>query len=570
METITDNERPPDAGIVPKVQFGKGKQIELRRFQQEFYRSTSDAAIGAKRFNEIIACVTPGGGKSILPILCEPLLRGVAQKILWVVPRVNLGQDAEQKSAVFGMPLRFSGNDTKPHRGLVGYITTYQAICAAPNLHAHEFANHRYILVLDEPHHIGEDSVTVSAIAPLWNAAVFRVMMSGTMERWSGEKIAFLPYAGRLPDLNTTEERKCITYSRGEALRDDVIVPLEFFHVDGAAQWIDANGNKHEEESIAGNGALASQMIYTVLRTEYAFQLLRDCVNHWLDHRAKNPWAQLLVITHSVERAKEMAARVRELFSVEVEVATGDDPKANKSIALFCSGKIPAISTCQMAYEGMDAPRVTHIACLTHIRSKPWIEQMFARAVRKFQTKSKAWVFCPDDPLMNDVISAISAEQVECVKERVQPAQSLPGDAAPLGSVDDQFIVPLGSEATGKRFSQLDGMVEISPGALEWIRQHGNLDPASVAFAFKYCGQQVPEVDAEHEPTIITQSQEEKKLRSAIQEQCNRLDYMRGAENGFTNKQLLRKFGVARKDMNLEQLGAVWRFLAREMSSFQR
>jgi hypothetical protein len=45
---------------------------------------------------------------------------------------------------------------------------------------------------------------------------------------------------------------------------------------------------------------------------------------------------------------------------------------------------------------------------------------------------------------------------------------------------------------------------------------------------------------------------------------------MRGMENGFTNKQILRKFGLARKDMNLEQLGAVWRFLAREMSSFKR
>ena len=35
-----------------------------------------------------------------------------------------------------------------------------------------------------------------------------------------------------------------------------------------------------------------------------------------------------------------------------------------------------------MAYEGLDAPAVSVVASLTHIRSRPWLEQMVARATR--------------------------------------------------------------------------------------------------------------------------------------------------------------------------------------------
>jgi type I site-specific restriction endonuclease len=36
--------------------------------------------------------------------------------------------------------------------------------------------------------------------------------------------------------------------------------------------------------------------------------------------------------------------------------------------------------TVAMAYEGMDCPEVSHVVALTHIRSRPWLEQMIARA----------------------------------------------------------------------------------------------------------------------------------------------------------------------------------------------
>jgi len=44
--------------------------------------------------------------------------------------------------------------------------------------------------------------------------------------------------------------------------------------------------------------------------------------------------------------------------------------------------KIDVLVTVAMAYEGLNIPAVSHIICLTRIRSAPWIEQMTARANR--------------------------------------------------------------------------------------------------------------------------------------------------------------------------------------------
>ena len=35
--------------------------------------------------------------------------------------------------------------------------------------------------------------------------------------------------------------------------------------------------------------------------------------------------------------------------------------------------------TVGMAYEGLDCPEITHIACLTQVRSAEWLEPMLAR-----------------------------------------------------------------------------------------------------------------------------------------------------------------------------------------------
>jgi hypothetical protein len=466
-----------------------------------------------------------------------------------------------------GLKLRLATNAINPSRGGEGYVTTYQAICANPLLHEHEFKRHRYILVLDEPHHVSDGGEWDKALRPLFSSAVFRVLMSGTMERGSRDRIAFLDYGddGK-PKLQGGAN--CVVYSRTQALEDKAIVPLEFTHVDGIAQWIDEIGQKRQEvlsSAIDERGAP-----YTVIRTEYATDLLRDAVTHWKNYRSRagKGFSQLLIVAHSMDRAKELANETQQLSGLEVAVATSDDEKSSRQIARFCKGEVPILSTCQMAYEGMDAPAITHVVCLTHIRSKPWIEQMFARAVRTHPGKNKGWIYCPDDPLMNEVIAQIRSEQPLAVRDEADAAEANDRDKADKPGNELSNILPLTSEMTGKRLTELDGGAELTQGQVVWLQNQGVFqDFGDIARLVELTGGTIPELDEEKLARgELPPSEEEAILRTKIQQSCSRLDRQRGQDWGATNLEMLKTFNVQRKEMTLEQLRSAWAWIRQKLN----
>src|SRR5918997_3866438 len=114
----------------------------------------------ATEITDILAAVTPGGGKSLLPVIAAARLieAGHVERICWIVHRDSLRLQAEEAfadpvwRAALGhaLSVRAADNEPDPSRGLAGYITTYQAIAAAPNLHLAEFRRSRTLLVVDE------------------------------------------------------------------------------------------------------------------------------------------------------------------------------------------------------------------------------------------------------------------------------------------------------------------------------------------------------------------------------------------------------------------------------------
>ena len=113
---------------------------------------------------DLLAAVTPGGGKSLLPVISAVTLiaAGTVERVVWVVPRDSLRLQAEEAFADPGwraalghrLSVRAADNEPDPSRGLAGYVTTYQGIAAAPELHLAEMRRHRTLLVVDEVHHL--------------------------------------------------------------------------------------------------------------------------------------------------------------------------------------------------------------------------------------------------------------------------------------------------------------------------------------------------------------------------------------------------------------------------------
>lgn len=530
----------------------------FRKHQDQFGQICFDIAEGhAPNVRRIICSVTPGGGKSLLPLIAaSQLIPKIADKICWVVPRRSLQKQAE---AEFLHPrgrqllghqhvIRRANNQPEPSRGLSGFVTTYQAIGFANNHFIQEFCDHRYILVLDEPHHLEEDGAWEDALAPLVSRARLTVFMSGTLERSSRKRIAFLPYRetsdGEVIDLEQSESTRAIKYTRRDALLDRAVLPIHFELMDGTAQWIGRDGETYST-TLSGAHKDVNEALYTALKTQFAVHLLDECVGHWIEYRQTHPRSKLLVVTANIEDAKKYVEHLKEQNILAAIATSEDSALAARNIEKFKNPSgarsIDALVTVAMAYEGLDVPAVTHIACLTHIRSKPWIEQMIARATR-FDSEAGPWenqtafIYVPDDRNICGIIGAMQEDQIASIKRTQEgdefgdPLNELLAEQTPAD--EKSKITPVGSGAVGRRWNRV-GL------------QSGTTPLASAPVV-----------------SMRTPSEVEAELRQKIQEYCRRVDaIIFNSKWGETNKRVVKVFGKNRVVMTLEELKNVVEFL---------
>ena len=465
---------------------------------------------------DILAAVTPGGGKSLLPVIAAARLiaAGVVERVCWIVPRDSLRLQAEEafgdpawRSALgHALSVRAAENKPDPSRGLAGYITTYQAIAAAPDLHLAEFRRFRTLLVVDEVHHLPalaetdpiaaaqveqsvEDvaSAWSRALLPLLECAAVRLLLSGTLERADGRGILWLPYR-KGPRARTREVEldapgwAVVGYSRKQALTDRAVLPVTFGALDGEASWRDETGvelgphrlgSSHPDET-------TRPALFTALRTGFAEALLREAFVAIRDLRARRRQARglppaassrglgkLLVVAPDQAAARRYLEMVRGWVPAAqaetvAQIATADAPGAHAVLAAFRLRPEPSILvTVAMAYEGLDVPEVAVVAALTHIRSRPWLEQMVARATRVDPhagpyEDQRALVFHPDDPLFAQFRRRMETEQ-GTLAGRLKPSRGQ--STLPLWLLDQlepkEGIVPLSSNALALRYETL-------------------------------------------------------------------------------------------------------------------
>jgi superfamily II DNA or RNA helicase len=444
----------------------------LRKHQSEMI-AIIDGIIAGSGIKDIIIKATPGAGKSSLPLIAGKLITaGLADAICWICPRMSLQDQAERnfidpffrELLKHRLLIRASTNENDPCRGMNGFVTTYQAIGVDKDQTVlTDFRRKRYILVLDEYHHAeAEDGSWTKALLPLYEKAVYRVLMSGTLSRGDGKKLAFTPYVetagGSVPSLEGNKETAIIEYTRADALAEQAILPLSFMFAEGSAQWKRKSGKIVESKLSEAQGENACHALYTALHTEYATELLTYAVNHWTAHRNTiNRHAKLLVVAASIKYAKQYVTYLKNV-GVNARIATSDDgPDAIKTIKAYKSNKVDILVSVNICYEGLDVPAISHIACLTNIRSYEWILQMAARAVRIDPNggpyeKQCAYVFAPSDQMFVEIKSQIEKEQIPFIEDKRSNSRN-------AGAEDGGFrlepapggIIPLSSAMTGKR-----------------------------------------------------------------------------------------------------------------------
>jgi len=407
----------------------------LRKHQAEF-SAIVDRIIAGEPIKTIIGHITPGGGKSIFPLLAGRLIRAnLADSIAWVVPRLTLAHQAQlnftdpyfKRMLNHGLTLRAANNKANPCRGQSGYVVTFQSLGVDERgIHAREFQRKRYILIVDEAHHAAaDDSCWGKALEPMIEHARFVILLSGTLSRGDGKKIAFLPYIRKadmlVPDFRDTADTAVISYSRSDALREKAILPIKFYLSDGPVAWEDKAGRRRNQmlsTAVLDTGSA----IYTALHTEFADQIMREGFGHWDQYRKAHSRSKIVVVTANIEHGRKILKKIKE-WGYVVKMATSEDtPAAIRVIKEFRTPKLNVMVAVGMISEGFDCKPLTHIVALTHIRTKEWIDQLVARAVRvdpvagPYESQT-AFVFAPDDFLFRQVVEQIRREQLTAVKD---------------------------------------------------------------------------------------------------------------------------------------------------------
>ena len=457
----------------------------LRSHQRRIAGIVSAIVSGeAGGLRDVLAAVTPGGGKSVLPLIAAARLieAGIADRVCWIVPRDSLRLQAEEAFADpnwraalgHGLSVRAAENAPDPCRGLAGYVTTYQAVAAAPDLHLAEFRRRRYLLVIDEIHHLpaladadpsgfgplgaGGADLEASwskAILPLLELARVRLLLSGTLERADGRGILWLPYRSG-PRFRTREVDldapgwAVVGYSRAAALAERAVLPITFGALDGEARWLDERRSPVGPHRLSAGFETTRPALFTALRTEFAEALLDEALAATRRLRAERRsklglapgepargLGKMLVVAPDQDNARRYLARVHDRMpargrEAEARLAVSDAADAQEALAAFRLRSQPSVLvTVAMAYEGLDAPETAVVAALTHIRSRPWLEQMVARATRVDPfagawEEQRALVYHPDDLLFRRFRERMETEQGTLARHSEGPPPAPP------------------------------------------------------------------------------------------------------------------------------------------------
>lgn len=522
--------------------------MKLRKHQQEFKDIIEDIIKGSG-VKKIIIHVTPGGGKSAIPIIAGKLITaGLADKICWIVPRLTLSYQAEtnfteidfRKLLDHNLLIRSATNDTNPCRKLQGFTTTYHALAVDKKRTVlSDFKSKRYILILDEFHHVSAEADIAwhEAIKPLVAQAKYLILMTGTMARGSGEQIAFIEYnrSGdkEYPKMQPDNTTAVIEYNRSDALAEKAILPLSFHLSGGRAKWINKDGALLQSDISSAPKGIASQALLTAISTEFAETLLNHGLSHWQDLRKLNPHAKLLVVATNYEEAKKITKTLKNKW-LNSEIATShESTQAHRAIKRFKAGTIDILVTIAMAYEGMDCPPITHIICLTNIRSTPWIEQMVARAVRvnpqagPYESQV-AYIFAPDDIYFREIVSKIEQEQKPFVRMHKKNQIDLFGDMGKGEGegVPNIQIQPLSSNLAGNR--------EI------FLGNKGILPDSFVT---------------------QTPSEIEANLRDQIEKHVRLYSFNNRYQGGKINAEIKARFEKPRAEMNIQELERTYEYV---------
>jgi superfamily II DNA or RNA helicase len=399
-----------------------------RRWQLEAMRKLNKLIRKGQR--DFLLVAAPAAGKTSTGLEAARILlnESEVERIVVVCHSNHLRQQWARAASKVNISLdaAWSNSDGVESSDYQGVVVTYQQVVFAPDLFRMNCAR-KTLVILDEIHHAGERKAYGEALQQAFDAAAFRIGLSGTLFRGDNRKIPFVKYENGCskPDF---------AYGYREAVADCVCRPIYFLTYEGEAVWMREGDDQLYEHS----------MLDVVDRETAAARLraILDPSKEWVQRVVKNANEHLtqirdsghgnaggLIVAQDQEHARRLASLVREVSGEATVVAISADPDASARITEFAEGSQRWIITVRMVSEGVDIPRLRVGVYATNVQTELFFRQVCGRLTRYTQglREQSAVLYLPADEALIRYALAIKEEREHQVgSEADDEADDLP------------------------------------------------------------------------------------------------------------------------------------------------
>lgn len=393
---------------------------DMRKHQKEFY-FLCNRILREQDYRDVLLNVVPGGGKSEIPFIAQrQLVPHLADKICWITPRASLKYQATDRSKQIAIESEYDPNIHS------GFVCCYNLLTNANYDRLLErFEEENFIVIYDEAHHVVEGGIWEERLKPIYEKSKLNIFMTGSIERGDKKRVFAFPY--KLDESYKayldTSKINYIEYNQYDALKDKAILPLKPNLYEYTAKWEKggATFNHNTTQDIYD-----SDSVFTALRTDFALNLLREGLEHFIENKDLHENSKCLVVAPNVDEANRYLEYIQtEYPNRNSKIATYKEVQAYKTVSEFRNGDIEILVTVAMAYEGLDVPAITHTICLTHIRSFPWLLQCLSRGNRVCKDfgryeRQLSYIFGPSDGLLDSAIDYMNRKSDNLLENKAE------------------------------------------------------------------------------------------------------------------------------------------------------
>lgn len=391
-------------------------------WQREYVRRLAETEDEVRNF---LGFITPGAGKTRAALSYVKKYQDQFDRAIIVSPRTEV---ARQWSAAAWEHFRvnIATDYAKQHRldkGFYGLSTTYQSVVSNPHYFRKLLGNERYVLIADEPHHMGDKSSWGESMLEAFEYGSRRLLMTGTPIRTDGTAMPWAEYDSDgfvTPHFSYTY-RQAVMDGSARALVTDIMDSELKWSIGPARFALSTQDVTVDEES---------RMLKVLL--DFKGEYPRAAISRGIDRlsimkQADMPNACGLVVAADIHDAK-LCVEILESLGVprrRIALAHNELIDASDQIQRARDGVVDWLVAVQMVSEGVDVPNIGVLVYLTHLRTELFFRQVVGRALRQTGHDVKAQLVIPNVPTLVRLAENMENESLQALKDRDEIRKSV-------------------------------------------------------------------------------------------------------------------------------------------------